>query len=677
MSLVRRAIALIALAATCAFLFAAPAFGVAPVTLSSSGQVTDQADVLGGDTAEVEDALDSLNAEQNVQLFVVYVDTFSGMDSQDWANETADKNGLGLNDILLAVAVEDRQYAWSVDNNFPLSDSELNAVASQDIEPQLQNNDWAGAAIAAAEGYGDALAGGASGGTDGGTSGGAASAFPCFAVLIPLILIIAGIALVGYFFARRRRAAATAGPSAPPVAPEVPTRELETRAGKLLVDVDDAIRTSEQELGFAEAEFGADAITEYSSALAQSKAEVAEAFRLQRAVYDSEPEDEATKRRMLTRIIEITTAADKRLDEKAEGFARLRDVAGRVEEVLGTVSSRVGAAEQRLPDAARVLGELKEKYLPSALGEVADDDQQATQLLDFARRSVEQGTSFSAQGDRNVAALQARAAEDAVVQAERLLEAIGAAKAQLEKARQDVATEAAALDRTATQAEDQRGAAGLLSLAASARETAAEARAALAAPPLDPLAELARLRDAAQQLAAALGEARDAVAKAEATRAAARGAMGSARDRIDSVESFIATRRGAVGSQARANLEEAKSRLTQAEQLAEKDSEAALTQAQAALQYANAAAQWAREDLSSYDDERHGRGPSAQGPDFGGVLTGMMIAGVLRSILGGGGGGGGFGGFSPGGFGGRRGGGGSFGGGGFGGGGRRGGGGRF
>lgn len=666
--------------ALCVLLFAAPAYAVAPVTLSTSGLVTDDAGVLGNQEAEVEAALEELNDEHQVQLFVVYVDSFSGTTSQDWAHQTADKNGLGLNDILLAIAVEDRQYAWSVSDDSPLSDSQLNAVASQDIEPRLQDSDWAGAAIAAAEGYGAALSGstsGSGGASDGsGATGGSGTGFICFALLLPILLIIAGIALIAYFVARRRRTVATAGPSPAPVAPEVSTKELETRAGKLLVEVDDAIRTSEQELGFAEAEFGADEVKEYSAALAQSKTDVAEAFRLQRAVYDSEPEDEPTKRQMLTRIIEIALAADKRLDEKAESFARLRDLAGRVDVVLGDVRARMEAARQRLPEAARILGDLKARYLPSALGEVADDDEQATKLLDFARQSVEQGQAESAEGDRNAAALQARAAEDAVVQAERLIDAIAAARNQLDKARQDVDTEASALEQVAAQAEAQQGAPELVALAASARQAAAEARSALGDPPFDPPAQLARLRDSARQLADALGVARDAAAKAEAARVAARGAIGSARDRIASAESFIATRRGAVGSQARANLEEAKARLARAEQLAPSDPAEALTQAQAALQYANAAAQWAQEDVGGYDRDRHDdEGPTARGPDVGGVLTGMMIAGVLRNILGGGGGGGGggFGGFTPGGFGGRHGGGGSFGGGG----GRRGGGGRF
>lgn len=65
-----------------------------------------------------------------MQLFVVFVRSFDGMDAQEWAHETAKINGIGLDDILIAVAVGDRQYAWSVDEDFPLTDDELDRVAA-------------------------------------------------------------------------------------------------------------------------------------------------------------------------------------------------------------------------------------------------------------------------------------------------------------------------------------------------------------------------------------------------------------------------------------------------------------------------------------------------------------------------------------------------------------------
>ncbi len=181
--------------------------------------------MLGDSADSVEQALEQLESDYGVQLFVVFVETFDSYSAQDWANETAEINGLGLNDVLLAVAVVDREYAWSVAGNFPLSDSALDEVAADGIEPALS----------------------------------------------------------------------------------------ETTAGKLLVDVDEALRASEQELGFAEAEFGGAAIKEYRAAFEESKTEAAEAFRIQQQVFDSEPEDEATRRGMLQKIIALAGAAVRRI----------------------------------------------------------------------------------------------------------------------------------------------------------------------------------------------------------------------------------------------------------------------------------------------------------------------------------------------------------------------------
>src|SRR5690625_7508621 len=51
----------------------------------------------------------------------------------------------------------------------------------------------------------------------------------------------------------------------------LPTDELNKRAGSALVAVDDAIRSSEEELAFAKAQFGLQATDTFSSALDDAK----------------------------------------------------------------------------------------------------------------------------------------------------------------------------------------------------------------------------------------------------------------------------------------------------------------------------------------------------------------------------------------------------------------------
>ena len=79
----------------------------------------------------------SSERDEQIQLWVAYVDSFSGVGAQEWADQTAELSDLGLSDVLLAVATEDRAYAYSVDEQFPLSDDELARIADQSIEPEL------------------------------------------------------------------------------------------------------------------------------------------------------------------------------------------------------------------------------------------------------------------------------------------------------------------------------------------------------------------------------------------------------------------------------------------------------------------------------------------------------------------------------------------------------------
>ena len=128
-----------------------------PQTLQD--EITDTAGVLGDRTGDVQKALDRLAEQTQLQLFVVYVDSFDDWDPVDWAAAAAIDSKMGTDDILLAVAVQDRAYGISVDQNFALSDAQLSTVQAA-VEDRLRADDWAGAAIAAADGYRDAAGGG-------------------------------------------------------------------------------------------------------------------------------------------------------------------------------------------------------------------------------------------------------------------------------------------------------------------------------------------------------------------------------------------------------------------------------------------------------------------------------------------------------------------------------------
>ena len=236
----------------------------------------------------VREAIDRLYEERGTQLFVVYVDEFTGTSSdQDWANETAITSGLGDRDILLAIATDERIYSVSVADAFPLSDDQLADVAGDTLIPALRDDDWAGGAVAYADGLSGALA-------------------PS-----PVPLVIGGVAVAGVGTAviagavRRRRAKKKVLDAA---AADIKTLEL--RAGKLLVGLDDALKTSEQELGFAQAQFGDDQIRDFRAALADAKATAKQAFEIQHKLDDAFPETPEQYRAMTLQLIELAERAD-------------------------------------------------------------------------------------------------------------------------------------------------------------------------------------------------------------------------------------------------------------------------------------------------------------------------------------------------------------------------------
>ncbi|MBX9245978.1 TPM domain-containing protein, partial [Actinotalea ferrariae] len=413
----------------------APAGGAVtepPVRLED--EITDTVGALGGRTADVRAALDALADETPYQLFVAFVDSFDGTDPFDWAAQSAIDSGLGVNDVLLAVAVEDRQYAISVDDAIALSDQQLGAIDSQRVEPSLSADDWAGAAIGAADGLRDAASGG---------SGGAAGAPGGFS-LLPVLLVGGIVVVVLVLVARSRRRASAGAPRGPDGRPAtgpaaLPTEELNRQASRALVACDDAVRTSQQELGFAQAQFGTEATRVFGQVIADAKAAMGRAFALRQQLDDTSPEDEPRRRAMLLEILQICEGVDSSLDEQTEEFERLRDLQANAPTVLDETARRADEVGSRLTTARATLDQLASAYAPEALGTVRGNVEQAAGLLDGARTSVEQGRA-ALETDRGSAVALARAAQDAVAQAVTLLDAVG-------RAGQDLAEAGARIDR--------------------------------------------------------------------------------------------------------------------------------------------------------------------------------------------------------------------------------------
>ncbi|HWV76528.1 MAG TPA: TPM domain-containing protein [Isoptericola sp.] len=620
-----------------AAVLALSASAVPPLTQLDS-EITDQSAVLDdGDEAQVQASLDQLADETPYQLFVVYVESFDGTDGRDWANRTATDAGLGVNDLLLAVATEDRAYGLSVDTNNGLSDAQLDQV-EQVAEDHLRDDDWAGAAIAAA----DTIRTGGTTSSGGGGWGVAAA--------VGGVVVAGGVG--GWLWVRsRRRNQGAAAPAGPGDLSAVPTDELERRVGSALVEIDDALRTSEQELGFAQAEFGLEATQEFSAALETAKADVAQAFHLRQELDDDVPEDEPRRRQLLTGILELTGHAGASLDAQTDAFDELRALQQRAPELLDETEQRAGEIEARVPVARETLAGLAASYPTSALASVRGNPDQATALVAHARDAVVSGRTALTGRTRSAAVAHLRAAQNALGQAATLLDAVDQAGAQLATAGadldkglasigQDVA-DAARLVPAGAPADGQADRAAVAAALAEAEAAMDQARDARSGG--DPLSALQRLTAAEAALDAALAPAREKAEADARARALLRDTLGRADSQVRATQDYVATRRGAVGPEARTRLAEAARLVAEAQSLQAQDPTAALERAQRAERYAQQAAQLAEQDTSSWGANQGGQG----GPNVGGmVLGGILLDSVLRGSGGGisGGFGGGYGG---------------------------------
>lgn len=635
-------------------------------------RVTDLAGVLdGGDVDRAQGAVDDLE-EAGAQLWAVFVNTTDGVPVSDYADEVARINGLGGNDAVYVVAVEDRRHSiWVGDLLTEADDTELDRILAERAEPLLGDGDWGGAVAAVANGLAEALSGAVPqpGAGDGGGDGGGGGSF---------VLVVVGILLLGLLAAwmwSRWRARRSAGLDA-----EERDRRLGAlarRANALLIETDEMIRHDAQELGFAEAQFGEEEAQAFREALDQARGELRAAFAVRQRLDDATAETPDERQGLLEEIVARCTRAQELLAAQTERFQQLRELERRAPEILAAHADDVARVEARIERADAILATL-ESFAPEAARAVAGNDTEAAKRAEISRRTAAAGLEALERGDAAAGGRAAKAAQDALGQAAALLDAVDRQAAALRQARDGVEAAITQADADVAAAEEALGAGQELDPDGTLARQVAEARERLQE------AEQSR-RGAERDVVRAFRLAREAEAAADAVIAAARkGAerrkrevaaldaeLQSARLAVERAEDFIGGRRHGIGRQARTRLSEARASLGRAEQLRNDDRRAA----QAAAKRAAALADEAYREATAQSGGAGTGGTVVIGgrryrmgdDDWGSDIGGAIIGGIIGSILSGGGGGrrgGGFGRFGGGGFGG-----GGFGGGGFGGGG--------
>ena len=663
---IARLIGLLVAILTTAALVAPGAAAAPPLRLPA--YITDEADALNAaGEARVQSAIDRLYDERRIRLWVVFVEDFDGQNAQAWAESTYQRSDLGDQDAILAVATVDRAYAFLAPTE-ALGGVDIDEVRRNDVEPLLRTGDWAGAAIAAADGLADT-----------GPSGGSGS-WVGMLVLLGLIALAVGALVLWQRRRKRKRreaefaAAQRVDPSDPNALASVSVDALDDLSKKIVVEVDNEVRTSENELTLAIEEFGEKDTAAFTRAVANAKTTLAQALNVRQILDDAVPETPQQRRDLLTRVIVAAARADQELEDQRESFAALRDLVINAPSRLDKLTQQMVDLTARLAPAEQALARLHSQFAETALASVSDNVDEAKHRLEFADQNI--GTArdlVSRPSNRQIGLVDAiHAAEAALGQARTLLDAVDSAGTDINRAVAGLPAAIADIQNGINQAGSQlaQGGVAVATELSSARDDAVQAVAhAQREGNSDPLGAFTRLTQADAELDRLLEEVAHERETTERLSRTYDQALFNAQSRVRSVSDYIDTRRGAVGPEARTRLSEAVRQLQAAQDKRATNLAEATAHANGAAMLAAQAQSLANADVSAA--QRHfngpygggGRGGGGQmGAVIGGILIGNVLSGALRGGFGGGGFGGGFGGggFGGGGGGGMSGGGGRF-----------------
>ncbi len=623
---------------TAGLLLAPPAGAQPPLRLAD--YVTDSAGVLSDSgRAAVTSAVNKLYADRHIRLWVVYVDNFSGQSAVTWAQRTVRSSDLGDYDALLAVATTSRAYAFLVPSTVKSSTAkQVDDLRRNKIEPALHNGDWSGAAVAAATGLD--------------SSPGSSGRVVLLVVLAAILAAVVVLLLVMRYRGRRRRAAALAAarkvdPTDANALAAVPLQALDDLSRSMVVGVDNALRTSSNELDLAIAEFGEERTRPFTQAVNNAKAALSQAFTVRQELDDSTPETLAQRRELLTRVIVSAAQADRELESQTAAFEKLRDLVINAPSRLDALTQQYVELTTRIAPAERRLGELHHEFDAAALNSVSGNVATAKERLAFADRNIGTARELAAQavtGQQAGLVDAVRAAESALGQARALLDAVDNAASDIRHAVDQLPSAMAGVQSGLKRAGEllqktQTTKSARTGELIAARDAAAMAvDAARSGASADPLGAFGQLTTAGADLDRVVATLAQEQATAEQLSRSFEQALFTAESRVRGVSDYVDTRRGSVGPEARTRLAEANRHLAAAQDKRSTDLSEAIAHANAASTLAANAQALANADVQSAQRAYTRRGGSDMGAMLGGIIIGDLLSGGMR---------GGFGGWSP------------------------------
>lgn len=422
--------------------------------------------------------------------------------------------------------------------------------------------------------------------------------------------------------------------------------ELGRRADAALVAADERVRTTSDELMFAELELGTEATRDLREALKAVRVHLGEAFQLNQLNHDEIPDTPEEARSRNARIVQLCEWAQELLDDRLQALAEPVARARRAPEIIAGIRADVERDEARIPRVDAVLARLSARYSPDAMRKIAGNTHEAAQLLAFATHGADVSTQRRESGQREQANLALETAIEAGRRATALLDAVDTF--EIEALRAESTLDAIVDDSR----EDLAAARDLRAVpAVAAAMTTLERELSALAPAghkPDPFTELTRLREANAALDVAVATARHRAAHPAPPEAHVRHAIDDADRQLGVARSVISGHRGWIGADARTRLAEAERlRLELATRAAapipEDDREQALADARRCGLLAAEALQFAQRDIDSSRPNDGGWGGPGAGGGGGrrggggdvvsGILGGLVIGSILDGIF--------------------------------------------
>lgn len=381
--------------------------------------------------------------------------------------------------------------------------------------------------------------------------------------VVTLVLVVGGAVTAGFVVLFRRRGDSGISPSG-----GSSLAQLSARAGSLLVRLDDALRDSDDELGYATAQFGADTARPYADALTAARGTVAEAFRLTQALDDATPDSDREKREWTLQVIALCERASTTLNEQDAAFARLRGLEVNAAGTLTDVRARIAATDARLGSVSDTLAALQQRYAPATISAVTGNIEAARAQLAAASTAADAAEPGISQAGVSAVSGTLQQSLQAAHRADQLLDAV-------DRTATDLAAATDALDALRTKTKTDLIEARAQADAAPDADTGAAILAAIAtveaavtgADEKNPVAALDGIGDAVASLDLATLGARNQAQRLQHARDAYRGTLISAKSQISVARDVISSTGGGVD--ARTRLAEAQRQLMLAENAAD------------------------------------------------------------------------------------------------------------